>query len=210
MKTTGKPVKYRSCWYSTRSAPHNVGSAFRTADAFRCAGICLCGITATPPNREIHKTALGAEESVDWKHFTDTPAALLELKQQGYTILAIEQTSSSVPLQNFLAPPDQKLALVFGHELDGVSNEALSLCDSAIEVPQHGTKHSLNVAVCVGWCCGSWQAVDYRSMGSSQLTAHSTVSYTVSPLLTHTVSHCFSLISVSVRNSVSEQCKKPR
>lgn len=129
---------------------HNVGSAFRTADAFRCAGICLCGITATPPNREIHKTALGAEESVDWKHFTDTPAALLELKQQGYTILAIEQTSSSVPLQKFLAPPDQKLALVFGHELDGVSNEALSLCDSAIEVPQHGTKHSLNVAVCVG------------------------------------------------------------
>jgi tRNA G18 (ribose-2'-O)-methylase SpoU len=129
---------------------HNVGSAFRTADAFRCAGICLCGITATPPNREIHKTALGAEESVDWKHFPDTSSALRELKQQGYTIVAIEQTSASVPLQQFEAPRDSKLALVFGHEIDGVSNEALALCDSAIEIPQHGTKHSLNVAVCVG------------------------------------------------------------
>lgn len=129
---------------------HNVGSAFRTADAFRCAGIILCGITGTPPNREIHKTALGAEESVSWKYYPDTPAALRDLRESGYTIVAIEQTSDSIPLQAFKTTDDQKLALVFGHEIDGVSDQALSLAHAAIEIPQHGTKHSLNVSVCIG------------------------------------------------------------
>ena len=129
---------------------NNIGSAFRTADAFRCESIYLCGITATPPHREIHKTALGAEESVDWKYEKNVTDAIRQLKSDGYTIIAIEQAEGGVSLNKFSVDPVKKYALIFGHEITGVSDEALSRCDAALEIPQSGTKHSINVSVCVG------------------------------------------------------------
>ena len=129
---------------------NNIGSAFRTADAFRCQSIYLCGITATPPHREIHKTALGAEESVDWKYEKNVTDAIRQLKSDGYTIIAIEQAEGGVSLNKFSVDSTKKYALIFGHEITGVSDEALTLCDAAIEIPQSGTKHSINVSVCVG------------------------------------------------------------
>jgi 23S rRNA (guanosine2251-2'-O)-methyltransferase len=129
---------------------HNVGSAFRTADAFRVEKIYLTGITGTPPHREIHKTALGATESVSWQ-FTESPGkAIEELIRLGYLIVVLEQTTESVPLHQFVPDPSRKYCLVFGNEVEGVSEEVLKLASLALEIPQAGTKHSLNVSVCVG------------------------------------------------------------
>lgn len=129
---------------------NNVGSVFRTADAFLIQGVYLCGITATPPHREIHKTALGATESVDWRYFKNTDAALSELHSEGYMIYAVEQTNVSIPLEQFLPQPGQKLAFLFGNEVNGVDDQLLNLVDSCIEIPQSGTKHSINISVVVG------------------------------------------------------------
>jgi 23S rRNA (guanosine2251-2'-O)-methyltransferase len=127
----------------------NVGSVFRTSDAFAIESISLCGITATPPNREITKTAIGATESVDWAYFEDTLLAIEAYRNKGYKIYAVEQTDDSTSLMeiNF---DDQKIAVVFGNEVDGVSDEVLKMVDGCIEIPQFGTKHSLNVSVCAG------------------------------------------------------------
>jgi 23S rRNA (guanosine2251-2'-O)-methyltransferase len=129
---------------------HNVGSAFRTADAFLVEKILLTGITGTPPNREIHKTALGATESVPWEYHAQTSSAIAQLKNDGYKIVLIEQTSESALLQEFEPDPSLKYALVFGNEVNGVSDEAVAAADIAIEIPQGGSKHSLNVSVCLG------------------------------------------------------------
>ena len=129
---------------------HNIGSVFRTSDAFRMAMIYLCGITATPPNREIHKTALGATDSVEWKYFDSTLAAIEQLKSEGYKVYAIEQVEGSISLKDFKLSADQKIALVFGNEVDGVAEEVMPHVDGSIEIPQFGTKHSLNIAVSAG------------------------------------------------------------
>ena len=126
----------------------NVGSFFRTADAFRIGAIYLCGITARPPHREIHKTALGADESVDWKYFDTTAEACEQLKSDGYRIFAVEQVEKSIKLDAFTAP--EKSAYIFGNEVEGVDDEALAYCEQAVEIPQEGTKHSLNVSVSGG------------------------------------------------------------
>jgi 23S rRNA (guanosine2251-2'-O)-methyltransferase len=128
----------------------NVGSIFRTADAFALESVCLCGITAQPPHREILKTAIGATESVDWRWFPQTIDAVRELKESGYYIAGVEQTDESVMLQDFSAPKDRSLALVFGNEVGGLSDDILPLLDACLEIPQYGSKHSLNVAVCAG------------------------------------------------------------
>lgn len=129
---------------------HNVGSVFRTADAFRVEKIYLTGITGTPPHREIHKTALGATESVTWEYVEKPEAAVARLKEQGYTIIIIEQTDASISLQLFKPVPNQKICLVFGNEIQGVSEAVIEFADVALEIPQAGTKHSLNVSVCAG------------------------------------------------------------
>ena len=129
---------------------HNVGSAFRTCDAFRFEKIYLTGITGTPPHREIEKTALGATLSVDWEYSATTAEVIQKLKNDGYTVLAIEQTDKSIPLNKIEPEPNEKYALVFGNEVNGVSEEAILAADAAIEIPQYGTKHSLNVSVCLG------------------------------------------------------------
>lgn len=129
---------------------HNVGSAFRTSDAFRLEKIYLTGITGTPPHREIEKTALGATASVDWEYVEKTAEVLASLKEKGFTITAVEQTSESRLLNSFTPERGKKYCLVFGNEVHGVSEEAIALADMAIEIPQHGTKHSLNISVCLG------------------------------------------------------------
>ncbi len=128
----------------------NVGSVFRTADAFLAARIYLCGITARPPHREIQKTALGATESLDWVYYERTIDAIMELKSAGYLIIGIEQAEGSVPLQNMTIRKGEKYALVFGHEVRGVDQEVINLCDMCVEIPQFGTKHSFNIAVSAG------------------------------------------------------------
>lgn len=126
----------------------NVGAFFRTADAFRIEALYLCGITACPPHREIHKTALGADETVQWRYFATTEAACQALKDEGYRIFAVEQIEGSVALQDFKFEPHT--AYILGNEVEGVGEEALPYCDGAIELPQEGTKHSLNVSICAG------------------------------------------------------------
>jgi tRNA G18 (ribose-2'-O)-methylase SpoU len=128
----------------------NVGSIFRTADAFLTDAIYLCGITSCPPHREIQKTALGATESVTWKYFTTTIEAVKELKGKGYKIIAIEQAEGSTELQNLQIEKRQKYALIFGHEVNGVDQEIVNICDHCVEIPQFGTKHSFNIAISVG------------------------------------------------------------
>ena len=128
----------------------NVGSFFRTADAFALEKIYLCGISATPPHREINKTALGADQAVEWAHFTTTREAIFHLKDEGYTIVGIEQTDKSEPLQNFIPDHRYKYALVFGNEVNGIEENILDHLDHCLEIPQFGTKHSLNVAVSGG------------------------------------------------------------
>lgn len=136
---------------------HNIGSAFRTSDAFRVSGIYLCGISATPPSAEIHKAALGAEFSVEWKYFKETIDAVKELREKGYLIISIEQTENSVTIEKFVydslrseVSDRRPVALVFGNEVHGVKQEAVDMSDLAIEIPQYGTKHSLNVSVAIG------------------------------------------------------------
>lgn len=129
---------------------NNIGSVFRTSDAFRIKLILLCGITAVPPNKEIHKTALGATESVDWKYFERTIDALKECKKRGYTICSVEQTEGSIMLESFKVGKSEKYALVFGHEIRGVGQEVVDISDHCIEIPQYGTKHSLNISVSAG------------------------------------------------------------
>ncbi|KOS06598.1 RNA methyltransferase [Flavobacterium akiainvivens] len=129
---------------------HNIGSVFRTADAFLVEKIYLCGITATPPNKEIHKTALGATDTVAWEYEKDVLTTLTTLQQQGVTVLAIEQVENAVFLQDFEPQTGKKYALVFGNEVKGVSEEAVALADGCIEIPQLGTKHSLNISVSAG------------------------------------------------------------
>jgi len=125
---------------------HNVGSVFRTADAFLISGICLCGFTPQPPHRDIHKTALGATDSVDWLYYEQTVDAVLALKKRGYKVLAIEQTEGSILLNAYIHD-HSPTAFVFGNEVDGVSDEVIQVCDGVIEIPQWGMKHSLNISV---------------------------------------------------------------
>lgn len=132
-----------------RSA-HNVGSAFRTADSFKIDKVWLCGICAVPPSAEIHKSALGAENSVDWEHVDDTMDAVRRLKEDGYTIVSAEQTMDSVMLDTFVPEEGRKYAVVFGNEVAGVSQEVVDASDFSLEIPQYGTKHSLNVSVSMG------------------------------------------------------------
>ena len=129
---------------------HNVGSVFRTSDAYCVEKVILCGITATPPNAEIHKSALGAEFSVDWEYYKETTEAVKELKQAGYTILAIEQAHDSINMDTFKAEKGNKYAVILGNEVKGVQQSVIDLSDGCLELPQFGTKHSLNVSVTAG------------------------------------------------------------
>lgn len=128
----------------------NVGAAFRTADAFALEGIALCGITAQPPHREILKTAIGATESISWTYYKTTLEAIQYYKQKGYTILAIEQAEGSTLLSDFQTTPEGKYVIILGNEVKGVSQEAVDAADNCLEIPQFGTKHSLNISVCAG------------------------------------------------------------
>lgn len=134
---------------NVRSA-HNVGSAFRSSDSFKVDKIWLCGISAVPPSAEIHKSALGAEDSVAWEHADDTLEAVRILRKQGYTVVSVEQTVRSVSLDAFRPEPGRKYALIFGNEVDGVRQDVVDASDFSLEIPQFGTKHSLNVSVSVG------------------------------------------------------------
>ena len=129
---------------------HNVGSVFRTADAFLVEAVYLCGITCTPPHAEIHKTALGAENTVTWKHYQYTHQAVAELKAQGYTVFAIEQAAGSTLLPDLQLDKSKKYAVILGNEVKGVQQTVVDACDGCIEIPQFGTKHSLNVSVTGG------------------------------------------------------------
>jgi tRNA G18 (ribose-2'-O)-methylase SpoU len=129
---------------------NNVGSVFRTSDAFRLEAIYLCGITAQPPQRDIHKTALGATETVIWKYFEDTEKAVLKAKEKGFTVLCIEQTSHAMLLDSFIPDKGEKYAIVLGNEVRGVQQKIIDKCDECVEIPQFGTKHSFNVSVTTG------------------------------------------------------------
>jgi len=129
---------------------HNVGSAFRTVDAFLCEKIVLCGITAKPPHREIHKTALGSTDTVEWKYYENTKDAINELKLQGFKIVSIEQADKSISLEKFQFNREEKLGLVFGNEIKGVEDSVVQISDYVIEIPQFGTKHSINISVSIG------------------------------------------------------------
>lgn len=129
---------------------HNIGSVFRTADAFLVEAVYLCGITSTPPHAEIHKTALGAEFSMNWKYFDDTHQALASLRAEGYTLMAIEQAKGSILLPELKLDARKKYAVVLGNEVKGVQQSVVDQCDACIEIPQYGTKHSLNVSVTGG------------------------------------------------------------
>lgn len=141
----------------------NTGSVFRTADAFRAEAIYLCGITGTPPHREINKTALGATESVPWEYHARTIDSIVQLREKGYRIVAVEQAEGSVSLDSFRLEPGGKYAIVFGHEIDGISQEVIDLCDVCVEIPQFGTKHSLNIAVTAGIVL--WELVGKNGKG---------------------------------------------
>jgi tRNA G18 (ribose-2'-O)-methylase SpoU len=129
---------------------NNIGSVFRTSDAFLINHIYLCGITACPPNKEIHKTALGATDSVDWSYTESTKETIEKLKQEGYHIVSIEQVENSVSLTDFKIKPNHKYAFIFGHEVKGVQQKIVDLSDTCVEIPQYGTKHSLNISVSAG------------------------------------------------------------
>jgi 23S rRNA (guanosine2251-2'-O)-methyltransferase len=129
---------------------HNIGSIFRTSDGFAVEQVCLCGITAQPPHREIEKTALGATQSVAWSYYDDTIKAVEHLRKEGYKIIAIEQAENSIMLNNFTPITSEKYALIFGNEVNGVGDEVMELIDACIEIPQFGTKHSFNIVVSAG------------------------------------------------------------
>ncbi len=139
---------------------HNVGSVFRTADAFLLQGIYLCGYTPQPPHRDIHKTALGATETVEWKYAVNATDVLKSLRDEGYRIFAVEQVKESIALQKFIFEQDDKLAVIFGNEVSGVGEDILKLCDGCIEIPQLGMKHSLNISVAAGIVL--WELVRMR------------------------------------------------
>lgn len=139
---------------------YNVGSVFRTSDAFLISEVILCGITGCPPHPEISKTALGADESVKWRYKKDALEAVKEMKKEGWLICVLEQAHNSLPLQNFTPSDELKYLLVAGNEVDGVNQEIVDLADIVIEIPQHGVKHSLNVSVSVG--IALWQMVSFR------------------------------------------------
>lgn len=146
-KTTKTPLvvvldNVRSC--------NNIGSVFRTGDAMLIESVYLCGFTATPPNKEIHKTALDAEKAVDWKYFENTTDAVNHLKKEGYKVFAVEQVENSIMLNEAQPKEGEKWALIFGNEVKGVDQEVVDLCDGAIEIPQFGTKHSFNISVSCG------------------------------------------------------------
>ena len=136
---------------------HNVGSVFRSADAFLISGIWLCGYTPKPPHRDINKTALGATETVQWHYADKTANAIMQLKQEGYSIFAVEQVEKSISLHEFSYKSPQKLAVIFGNEVTGIEPEVLALCDGSLEIPQYGMKHSLNISVAAGIVL--WQLV---------------------------------------------------
>lgn len=140
---------------NVRSA-QNVGSLFRTMDAFRCTKLHLCGICAVPPHREINKTALGATETVLWEHYDSTIKAIQLLQKSGVKVYAIEQTTDAVSLESFIPRTTESVALIFGNEVDGISQNAIDAADGCIEIPQYGSKHSLNISVCAGITL--WQA----------------------------------------------------
>ena len=129
---------------------HNVGSVFRTSDALLVEKIYLCGITATPPDKEIRKTALGAENTVDWAYFASTLDAVEQLRSEGFKIVAVEQVENSISINDFFPQTNEKVALIFGNEVKGVQQEVVNKCDKTIEIPQFGTKHSFNVSVSAG------------------------------------------------------------
>jgi len=129
---------------------HNTGAIFRTCDAFACQAVYLCGITGTPPHRDIQKTALGASETVAWKYFKNTLEAVNELKDDGYKIVALEIAEGSTAIDDYNPSPDDKIAIILGNEVNGVMQEILDICDYCLEIPQYGTKHSLNVSVSGG------------------------------------------------------------
>ena len=135
---------------------HNVGSVLRTADAFRLEEVVMCGITATPPSAEIHKTALGAEDSVSWRYEADTLQAVRQLQERGYVVLAVEQVEGSLKLGEFEPLPGKRYALVMGNEVKGAQQGVVDACDQALEIPQYGTKHSLNVSVTAGIVMWEW------------------------------------------------------
>ena len=139
-----------------RSA-HNVGSALRTADAFKADKVWLCGICACPPSAEIHKSALGAEDSVPWEHAEDTLALVGRLRSDGFTIVSVEQTELSVSLETFSPAAGRKYAFIFGNEVDGVQQSVVDASDFSLEIPQFGTKHSLNVSVSIGVVLWQWR-----------------------------------------------------
>lgn len=129
---------------------HNVGSVFRTADAMRIERVVLCGICCCPPNQELHKTALGAEESVEWQYYKDTLEAVRALQTEGYTVFAVEQAHNSITLEEATEQLPDKVAVILGHEVFGVQQEVIDICSQCIEIPQYGTKHSMNVSVTAG------------------------------------------------------------
>ena len=145
---------------------HNIGAVFRTADAFRLRKVVLCGISACPPNQEIHKTALGAEESVDWEYFSSTQEAVTALKQEGYTIFSVEQVHNSISLPELSRKQlgENPVAVVLGHEVFGVSQQVVDMSDGCIEIPQYGTKHSLNVSVAAGIVLYSLSQIQTQAM----------------------------------------------
>lgn len=142
---------------------HNVGSVFRTADAFLVEAVYLCGITCTPPHAEIHKTALGAENTVTWKHYQDTHQAVADLKAQGYTVFAIEQAVGSTLLPDLQLDKSKKYAVILGNEVKGVQQTVVDACNGCIEIPQFGTKHSLNVSVTGGIIIWEFQKIIHNS-----------------------------------------------
>ena len=148
----------------------NVGSAFRTGDSLRVEAVYLCGITCVPPNKELQKTALGAQLSVPWKYFKETTEALQELKTLGYEIVSVEQAENSTMLQDFRVQKDKKYAFVFGNEVNGVADEVIAQSDTCLEIPQYGTKHSFNVSVTCGIIL--WEAVKQLLHEKSVDTLH--------------------------------------
>lgn len=146
-----------------RSA-YNVGSVFRTADAFLIDSVIITGYTAVPPHKEIKKTALGAEESVDFTYYTQTTDAISELQQKGFKILAVEQVDESISLDDFQILPNQKVAFVFGNEVSGVEQQTIEMCDGTLEIPQYGMKHSLNISVAAGIIL--WEAVKSQTFSN--------------------------------------------
>jgi tRNA G18 (ribose-2'-O)-methylase SpoU len=141
---------------------NNIGSCFRTSDAFLVEKVILCGITAQPPHREINKTALGATDSVEWQHFENTLEAVIALKNDGYTIMSVEQAENSLSLHSFVPEENEKYAFIFGNEVYGVAQEVVDASDNCIEIPQFGTKHSLNISVSIGVVL--WHTVQHGKM----------------------------------------------